>query len=146
MFEVSESLRRFGWIVPAYTMPPNVEHIAVLRVVIREDFSQSLAERLVSDIKRVLTEIDERPSCVSTLTTHITTVDETQNKDGKGKHVKKRLNMRKPSIGRDLLMARELESARLPTTSLILLVFGVTFTCCFYVYLLFKLEFILLVF
>ena len=89
MFEVSESLRRFGWIVPAYTMPPNVEHIAVLRVVIREDFSRSLAERLVSDIKRVLTEIDERPSHVSTTTAHITTVDETQNKDGKGKRVKK---------------------------------------------------------
>ena len=110
VFEVSESLRRFGWIVPAYTMPPNVEHIAVIWVVIREDFSQSLAERLVSDIKRVLTEIDERPSHVSTITGHITTVEETQNKDGKGKHVKKRLNMRKPSIGRDL------ESARLPTT------------------------------
>ena len=83
MFEVSESLRRFGWIVPVYTMPPNAKHVAVLRVVIREDFSRSLAERLVSDIKRVLTEIDERPSRVSTLTTHITTVDETQNKDGK---------------------------------------------------------------
>ena len=30
VFEVSESLRRFGWIVPVYTMPPNVEQIAVL--------------------------------------------------------------------------------------------------------------------
>jgi glutamate decarboxylase len=57
---VSDNLRRFGWIVPAYTMPPNAEHVAVLRVVIREDFSRSLAERLVSDILKVVQELDER--------------------------------------------------------------------------------------
>ncbi|KAK1263364.1 Glutamate decarboxylase [Acorus gramineus] len=62
VFEISESLRRFGWIVPAYTMPPNAEHIAVLRVVIREDFSWSLGERLVTDIEKVLHEMDEQVS------------------------------------------------------------------------------------
>ncbi|KAK6925439.1 Pyridoxal phosphate-dependent decarboxylase [Dillenia turbinata] len=62
VFDVSESLRRFGWIVPAYTMPPNAEHIAVLRVVIREDFSRSLGERLVLDIEKVLKELDSFPS------------------------------------------------------------------------------------
>ncbi|CAN4114697.1 unnamed protein product [Withania somnifera] len=46
-FEISDTLRRFGWIVPAYTMPPDAQHITVLRVVIREDFSRTLAERLV---------------------------------------------------------------------------------------------------
>jgi glutamate decarboxylase len=60
VFDVSDNLRRFGWIVPAYTMPPNAEHVAVLRVVIREDFSRSLAERLVSDILKVVQELDER--------------------------------------------------------------------------------------
>lgn len=49
-FEISETLRRFGWIIPAYTMPPNAQHVTVLRVVIREDFSRTLAERLVSII------------------------------------------------------------------------------------------------
>ncbi|GMN42303.1 hypothetical protein TIFTF001_011526 [Ficus carica] len=61
-FEVSEFLRRFGWIVPAYTMPANAEHITVLRVVIREDFSRTLAERLVIDIQKVLHELDSLPS------------------------------------------------------------------------------------
>jgi glutamate decarboxylase len=60
VFDVSDNLRRFGWIVPAYTMPPNAEHVAVLRVVVREDFSRSLAERLVSDILKVVHELDER--------------------------------------------------------------------------------------
>lgn len=64
-FEVSEVLRRFGWIVPAYTMPPDAQHITVLRVVIREDFSRTLAERLVVDIEKVLHELDSIPARVS---------------------------------------------------------------------------------
>ncbi|KAI3917769.1 hypothetical protein MKW98_021531 [Papaver atlanticum] len=57
-FDISDMLRRFGWIVPAYTMPPDAQHITVLRVVIREDFSRTLAERLVLDITKVLQELD----------------------------------------------------------------------------------------
>ncbi|KAH7570791.1 hypothetical protein JRO89_XS05G0190900 [Xanthoceras sorbifolium] len=61
-FEVAEMLRRFGWIVPAYTMPADAQHVTVLRVVIREDFSRTLAERLVLDITKVLHELDLLPS------------------------------------------------------------------------------------
>ncbi|KAI8536596.1 hypothetical protein RHMOL_Rhmol10G0270200 [Rhododendron molle] len=64
-FEVSDFLRRFGWIVPAYTMPPDAQHVTVLRVVIREDFSRTLAERLVSDIVKVLEELDAIPARVT---------------------------------------------------------------------------------
>ncbi|XP_052181488.1 glutamate decarboxylase-like isoform X1 [Diospyros lotus] len=72
VYMVSDRMRRFGWIVPAYTMPPNAQHIAVLRVVIREDFSHSLAERLVDNIKQVLKELDALPPHVSTKTDHVT--------------------------------------------------------------------------
>jgi glutamate decarboxylase len=58
-------LRRFGWIVPAYTMPPDAQHVTVLRVVIREDFSRTLAERLVIDIGKVLHELETLPSRIS---------------------------------------------------------------------------------
>ncbi|KVI02891.1 Glutamate decarboxylase [Cynara cardunculus var. scolymus] len=61
-FEISDMLRRFGWIVPAYTMPPDAQHVTVLRVVIREDFSRTLAERLVTDISKVLQELDTLPA------------------------------------------------------------------------------------
>ncbi|KAK4360048.1 hypothetical protein RND71_022277 [Anisodus tanguticus] len=64
-FEISETLRRFGWIVPAYTMPANAQHITVLRVVIREDFSRTLAERLILDIGKVLHELDTLPARVN---------------------------------------------------------------------------------
>ncbi|XP_057521054.1 glutamate decarboxylase-like [Amaranthus tricolor] len=75
VFGIAESLRRFGWIVPAYTMPPNAEHIAVLRVVIREDFSRSLAERLVSDIQRVVQEMDAHPINIVPLESSMTQGD-----------------------------------------------------------------------
>ncbi|KAF3540833.1 hypothetical protein F2Q69_00024248 [Brassica cretica] len=63
-FEVAETLRRFGWIVPAYTMPADAQHVTVLRVVIREDFSRTLAERLVADFEKVLHELDTLPARV----------------------------------------------------------------------------------
>ena len=61
VFDISESLRRFGWIVPAYTMPPDACYVAVLRVVVREDFSRGLAERLVHHLEEVLAELDAAP-------------------------------------------------------------------------------------
>ncbi|KAF4394251.1 hypothetical protein F8388_005885 [Cannabis sativa] len=66
VFNIADSLRRFGWIVPAYTMPADAEHIAVLRVVIREDFSRSLVERLISDILKVLKDLDDLPTTSAT--------------------------------------------------------------------------------
>ncbi|KAF7020354.1 hypothetical protein CFC21_033470 [Triticum aestivum] len=58
VFDISENLRRFGWIVPAYTMPADAEHVAVLRIVIREDFNRSLAQRLLADINKIVGELD----------------------------------------------------------------------------------------
>ncbi|XP_057761546.1 glutamate decarboxylase-like [Arachis stenosperma] len=74
VFEVSDHLRKFGWIVPAYTMPPDAQHVAVLRVVIREDFSRGLAERLVSDIVKVVDLLDTLPSPLSTKKAHVVAV------------------------------------------------------------------------
>ncbi|WVY93218.1 hypothetical protein V8G54_032306 [Vigna mungo] len=68
-FQISDLLRRFGWIVPAYTMPPDAQHVTVLRVVIREDFSRTLAERLVADVEKVLHELDGLPARVISSTT-----------------------------------------------------------------------------
>ncbi|TKY44874.1 Glutamate decarboxylase [Spatholobus suberectus] len=74
VFEISDHLRRFRWIVPAYTMPPDAQHIAVLRVVIREDFSRGLAERLASDIEKVVKLLDTLPSLLSTKAAHVTAI------------------------------------------------------------------------
>lgn len=62
VFALSERLRERGWIVPAYTLPPNAESVAVLRMVVKENFSRDMAEMLSEDVERALAKIDGRPS------------------------------------------------------------------------------------
>ncbi len=47
---ISHLLRERGWIVPAYTLPPNAEHLSVLRMVVKENFSRDMAEMLAEDL------------------------------------------------------------------------------------------------
>jgi glutamate decarboxylase len=54
VFDVSDGLRRRGWQVPAYALPANLEHQAVLRVVVRNGFSRDLADLLLVDLQRDL--------------------------------------------------------------------------------------------
>jgi len=54
VYDVSERLRGHGWIVPAYRMPDGMQHVHVLRVVVRNGFSRDLAELLVRDLRSVV--------------------------------------------------------------------------------------------
>jgi len=51
---IPEKMRERGWIIPAYTMPPNAEEIEVLRIVIREGFNRDMADILIQDFKNTL--------------------------------------------------------------------------------------------
>jgi glutamate decarboxylase len=39
-----------GWMVPAYTMPPNAEHVKIMRVLVKETFSNTHTICLGEDI------------------------------------------------------------------------------------------------
>jgi glutamate decarboxylase len=54
VYDLSEALRVYGWIVPAYRMPPNLEDLAVLRIVVRNGFSPDLAQLLLRDLGRAV--------------------------------------------------------------------------------------------
>ncbi|WP_329251400.1 glutamate decarboxylase [Actinoallomurus sp. NBC_01490] len=54
VFDVSAALREYGWLVPAYTFPPNRTDLSVLRIVVRNGFSHDLADLLLEDIRRIL--------------------------------------------------------------------------------------------
>jgi len=60
VFDVSDGLRQRGWQVPAYTMPPNREDLAVLRIVVRNGFSYDMAAMLLEDLKRVVEKLEQR--------------------------------------------------------------------------------------
>ena len=70
--ELSHRVRERGWIVPAYTLPPNAEHITVLRMVVKENLSRDMVDTLSHDIGTALREqartghrhhVRKRPHC-----------------------------------------------------------------------------------
>ncbi|HEX4838022.1 MAG TPA: glutamate decarboxylase [Solirubrobacteraceae bacterium] len=48
--ELSHRLREHGWIVPAYTLPPNADRVTVLRMVVKENFSRDMVDLLARDV------------------------------------------------------------------------------------------------
>jgi glutamate decarboxylase len=58
VFDVSETLRASGWIVPAYHMPRGYG-AAVLRIVVRAGFTHDLGEILLSDIDRAVERLEK---------------------------------------------------------------------------------------
>ncbi|MGW1722263.1 glutamate decarboxylase [Streptomyces sp. NPDC002306] len=61
VFDVSRRLREHGWLVPAYTFPPNREDLSVIRVVCRNGFSSDLAELFLEDLTRLLPQLRSLP-------------------------------------------------------------------------------------
>ncbi|HKO27008.1 MAG TPA: glutamate decarboxylase [Solirubrobacteraceae bacterium] len=39
-----------GWMVPAYTLPPNAEHVKIMRVLVKETLGHALAHTLYNDL------------------------------------------------------------------------------------------------
>jgi glutamate decarboxylase len=59
---LSHLLRERGWIVPAYTLPPNAEHITVLRMVVKENFSRDMVDLLAHDVGAAMRVLAHGPS------------------------------------------------------------------------------------
>lgn len=78
-YEISDHLRKFGWVVPAYTMAPDAQNVLLLRVVVREDFSRSLAERLAQNIEQVLQELEAAHPQITTVVKEILITEDGQN-------------------------------------------------------------------
>ena len=61
VFDISERIRSRGWLVPAYTFPANLEHVAVLRIVVKNGFSMDLAGCLLTDIREQIKTLESYP-------------------------------------------------------------------------------------
>ena len=59
---LSHLLRERGWIVPAYTLPPNAEHMTVLRMVVKENFSRDMVDMLAHDVRGSMEVLGQRAS------------------------------------------------------------------------------------
>jgi glutamate decarboxylase len=58
VFDLSRKLREHGWLVPAYTMPPKRDDLAVLRVVVRNGFSHDMAQLFLRDVRTAIDWLD----------------------------------------------------------------------------------------
>ena len=59
LFDLQDKLMQSGWMVPAYTMPKNIEDMVVMRVVVRQGMSRDMADMLIKDIKDAVAELDK---------------------------------------------------------------------------------------
>ena len=59
LFDLQDKLMQSGWMVPAYTMPKNIEDMVVMRVVVRQGMSRDMADMLIQDIKNAVAEFEK---------------------------------------------------------------------------------------
>lgn len=66
LFDLADRLRVRGWLVPAYTLPPNLQDRAVQRVLVRHGLSRDLGDLLLEDIGRELKHLEAHGPSEST--------------------------------------------------------------------------------
>ncbi len=49
-----------GWMVPAYTMPPNAQNVKIMRALVKETLSHALARTLADDIAEACGTLDQK--------------------------------------------------------------------------------------
>lgn len=50
VYHLSARLREHGWIVPAYSLPPDADDVHLMRVVVRLDLSRLMVDQLLRDL------------------------------------------------------------------------------------------------
>ena len=58
-FDISNKVRERGWILAAYTMPPDAQEVSSLRIVVRPHMNRNVAELLADDIERACEFLEE---------------------------------------------------------------------------------------
>lgn len=59
LFDLQDKLMQSGWMVPAYTMPKNIEDMVVMRVVVRQGMSRDMASMLIEDIVNAVEDLQK---------------------------------------------------------------------------------------
>ena len=59
LYDLQAKLQESGWMVPAYTLPANLEETVVMRVVVKEGFSMDMADMLLTDMQAAVAELEK---------------------------------------------------------------------------------------
>lgn len=58
LFDLQDKLAEHGWMVPAYTMPKNIEKMIVMRMVCRQGFGREMADQLLNDMRNAIKKLE----------------------------------------------------------------------------------------
>jgi glutamate decarboxylase len=75
VYHLSEALKGDGWHVPAYSLPPNLEHVDVIRVVCRQGFTLDLAARFLESLVKHTERLAGHPFPLPEVATVLTFAD-----------------------------------------------------------------------
>lgn len=59
LYDLQARLQQSGWMVPAYTLPENLEDMVVMRVVAKQNFTRDMADMLLNDIKNAVADLEK---------------------------------------------------------------------------------------
>jgi glutamate decarboxylase len=62
LYEFADRLRERGWLVPAYSMPPNREDLVIQRILVRHGFTRAMGDQLLAEMRGVLDGFARHPS------------------------------------------------------------------------------------
>jgi glutamate decarboxylase len=56
--DVVQTLAQRGWIIPAFSMPPNAQSVNAMRMNVKETFSRDMADILIDDMKKAIAKLE----------------------------------------------------------------------------------------
>ena len=59
LFDLQDKLMQSGWMVPAYTMPKDIEDKVVMRIGVRQGMSRDMADMLIEDVTNAVAELEK---------------------------------------------------------------------------------------
>ncbi|MFI3278577.1 MAG: glutamate decarboxylase [Rikenellaceae bacterium] len=59
LYDLQDKLQQSGWMVPAYTMPKDIDNMIVMRVVVRQGMSRDMADMLLTDVQNAVDEFEK---------------------------------------------------------------------------------------
>ena len=59
LYDLQDKLMQSGWMVPAYSMPKDIEDMVVMRIVVRQGMSRDMADMLLEDISNAVAELEK---------------------------------------------------------------------------------------
>lgn len=60
LYDLEDALKEYGWQVPAYPLPANLEDTTITRVVVRPTMTMTICDDFLSDLRQAITDLNKK--------------------------------------------------------------------------------------